>query len=75
MNYLELGQFEPNDNIIGDFFSDKMFLIRYEDLSLEPFATTDRLLQFLDLKPNKLIDQFLESHTKTKRPGIFWEEG
>ena len=52
------------------FSVEKMFLIRYEDLSLEPFSTTDRLLEFLDLKPNKLIDQFLESHTKTKRPGF-----
>ena len=52
-----------------NFLSDKMSLIRYEDLSLDPFTTTDSLLEFLELKPNKLIEQFLESHTKTQRPG------
>jgi uncharacterized protein YhfF len=48
-----------------------MLLVRYEDLSLEPFDTVDRILAFLELEPNKLIDQFLETHTQTQRKGSF----
>ncbi len=42
---------------------------RYEDLSLDPFRTTDQLLKYLDLNPNKLIESYLESHTNSKRSG------
>ncbi len=44
-------------------------MIRYEDLSLDPFRTTDQLLKYMDLKPNKLIESYLESHTNSKRSG------
>jgi len=46
-----------------------MYLIRYEDLSLRPYETMDRVLEFLQLKPNSLIDKFLESHTLMQRSG------
>ena len=42
-------------------------MIRYEDMSVDPFTTTDKLLKFLDLAPNKLIESFLEEHTQTVR--------
>ena len=42
-------------------------MIRYEDMSVDPFGTTDKLLDFLDLPPNKLIENFLEEHTRTVR--------
>ena len=42
-------------------------MIRYEDLSIDPFRTTDNLLKFLDLSPNKLIDRFIEKHTQAYR--------
>jgi len=44
-----------------------MYLIRYEDLSLRPYETVDQLLNYLELKPTKLIDKFLESHTLIQR--------
>ena len=42
-------------------------MIRYEDMSVDPFKTTDKLLEFLNLAPNKLIESFLERHTQTVR--------
>ena len=42
-------------------------MIRYEDLSIDPFRTTDNLLKFLDLSPNKLIDRWIEKHTQVYR--------
>ena len=36
-------------------------------MSVDPFTTTDKLLKFLDLAPNKLIESFLEEHTQTVR--------
>ena len=47
--------------------SGRIHLIRYEDMSVDPFTTTDKLLRFLDLAPNKLIESFLEEHTQTVR--------
>ena len=49
------------------YIEGKFHLIRYEDLSIDPFRTTDSLLKFLDLSPNKLIDRFIEKHTQTHR--------
>ena len=46
---------------------DHVHLIRYEDLSVDPFGTTDKLFRFLDIAPNKLIEKFLEQHTQTTR--------
>ena len=45
----------------------KVRLIRYEDLSINPFRTTDKLLKFLDLSTNKLIERFIEQYTQTFR--------
>ena len=56
-------------HIISFFFSDKIHLIRYEDLSVDPFGTTDDLFKFLDLSPNKLIEKYVEQHTQTTRNG------
>ena len=45
-------------------------MVRYEDLSLEPYETMDNILQFLGLEPSPLIDKFLESHTLIQRSGM-----
>lgn len=45
-------------------------MVRYEDLSLEPYETMDNILQFLELEPSPLIDKFLESHTLIQRSGM-----
>ena len=34
---------------------------------MDPFKTTDNLLRFLDLPPNKLIETFIEEHTMITR--------
>ena len=49
--------------------TDKIYMVRYEDLSLEPYETMDNILQFLGLEPSPLIDKFLESHTLIQRSG------
>lgn len=51
-------------------FPGHIHLIRYEDLSLDPYVQTDRLLKFLDLSPNKLIEKFIEDHTETSRHSL-----
>ena len=42
-------------------------MIRYEDLSIDPFGTSDELFKFLDLSSNTLVDKFIEEHTQTAR--------
>ena len=42
-------------------------MVRYEDLCMKPFVTTDKLLKFLDLAPSKLVERFLEQHTRSFR--------
>ena len=44
-------------------FKGKVYVLRYEDLSLKPHDATNRLTKFLDLSPNRLIDKFLKDHT------------
>jgi len=51
-------------------YPDKIFLVRYEDLSLSPFEMTDDIFNFVGLERNKLIEQFLETHTQTTRSGF-----
>ena len=47
--------------------SGRIHLIRYEDMSVDPFGTSDKLLKFLDFAPSNLIEKFVEEHTKTTR--------
>ena len=54
---------------LSHFILGKIHLIRYEDLSLDPFNSTDNLLRFLDLPPNRLIENFIEEHTMITRNG------
>ena len=51
-------------NELAQQFSNRITMIRYEDLSTKPYQTVDKLINFLDLPPNsKFIDSYLESHT------------
>ena len=45
----------------------RVHLIRYEDLSTEPFDVVDELFDFLDLPPSPLIDHYIETHTNSVR--------
>ena len=42
---------------------DKVHLIRFEDLSVNPELTVKQILSFLDLPWSQRIDQFISSHT------------
>lgn len=46
---------------------DRIHLIRYEDLSIDPFGTSDELFKFLGLPQYRLVDTFIEEHTRTLR--------
>ena len=39
-----------------------MYVLRYEDLSLKPRTTRNRLMSFLDLSPKGSIDKFWKGH-------------
>ena len=44
-----------------------VFIVRYEDLSTDPFGTTEDLFRKLHLDMNDNIDTFLEKHTNLKK--------
>ena len=44
-------------------FPNKILLVRYEDIALNPKSETQKILNFLDLEFKKSISDFLESHT------------
>lgn len=49
---------------LGKKYGNRIILIRYEDLSIQPYKTVDRLINFLDLPPQPdFIDTYLETHT------------
>ena len=61
------------DNLLDDFLNAKAYasmypkrilLVRYEDLSLEPYNTLDKIMDFLELpSAPEFLDSFLASHT------------
>ena len=52
-------------------FPNQIFLIRYEDMALNPVYETGKILDFLDLEFTKSIREFLDSHTKGSRRDVF----
>ncbi|XP_014226900.1 carbohydrate sulfotransferase 4-like isoform X2 [Trichogramma pretiosum] len=51
-------------------YPDSFSVIRYEDLSLDPFAHTDKLFKFFGLHYHENVQHFLETHTKTDIGGL-----
>ncbi len=47
----------------------RVILLRYEDLSLDPYGVTDALLKFLDLPPSPALDRYILAHTGAVRKG------
>ena len=45
----------------------KIYVVRYEDMCLHPHVTISRLLNFLDLSGNKLIENFIDQHTTVEQ--------
>ena len=48
-------------------YPSNVFLLRYEDLVITPYATLDILLNFLELPPEPCMDAYLENHVGKKR--------
>lgn len=46
-------------------------VVRYEELSLDPFPVTEEILKFYGLPFNQIVVDFLESHTKQDIGNIF----
>jgi len=49
---------------LGENYANRILLIRYEDLSIRPYQTVDKIINFLDLPPQpEFIDTYLKTHT------------
>ena len=49
---------------LGENYANRILLIRYEDLSIWPYQTVDKIINFLDLPPQpEFIDNYLKTHT------------
>uniref|UniRef100_A0A1E1W9V6 Sulfotransferase domain-containing protein n=1 Tax=Pectinophora gossypiella TaxID=13191 RepID=A0A1E1W9V6_PECGO len=51
-------------------FPNKLMVLRYEELALQPNRTTHDLLKFLGLGPMPSINEFLHTHTNTYVDGV-----
>lgn len=45
----------------------RVHLVRYEDLSSFPYETVDKILEFLDLPPSPVVEDYIRIHTSTER--------
>ena len=49
---------------LGKNYGNHIILIRYEDLSMQPYKTMDKLIKFLELPDQpEFIDTYLKTHT------------
>ena len=48
----------------------KIYLLRYEDFITNAYRTMDKLLHFLEIPPEPIMDLFLESHMGRLRHNI-----
>ena len=49
---------------LGKNYGNHVILIRYEDLSMQPYKTMDKLIKFLELPDQpEFIDTYLKTHT------------
>ncbi|KAG6463693.1 hypothetical protein O3G_MSEX014021 [Manduca sexta] len=51
-------------------YPDRLMVLRYEELALNPNTTTQLLLKFLRLGPTQSVDEFLHSHTNVEVAGV-----
>ncbi|GAB0096024.1 carbohydrate sulfotransferase 4 [Sergentomyia squamirostris] len=51
-------------------YPDRFRVVRYEDLSLDPYDMTKEILQFYGLPMDPEVEEFLESHTKHDIGGV-----
>ena len=64
------------DDLYNDYLSaveikkkypNKIHIVRYEDLCMDPYSQMDDILKFLNLPPKPQIEEILATSTKTKR--------
>lgn len=51
-------------------YSDRLKVIRYEDLSLDPYPMTQSILSFYGLPFDAAVEDFLDSHTRSDIGGV-----
>lgn len=51
-------------------YPDKLMVLRYEELALNPNSTTHQLLKFLRLGATQSVDEFLQTHTNVEVAGV-----
>ncbi|XP_061714519.1 carbohydrate sulfotransferase 4-like [Cydia pomonella] len=51
-------------------YPNRLMVLRYEELALEPTTTTLRLFKFLGLSLTPAVDEFLHSHTNIEVAGV-----
>ena len=51
-------------------YPDRLKVIRYEDLSLEPFEGAKDILKFYNLPFDRTVSEFLDTHTKMDYGGV-----
>ncbi|CAG5042121.1 unnamed protein product [Parnassius apollo] len=51
-------------------YPDRLIVLRYEDLALNPNSTTHRLFKFLGLGVTQSVEEFLHSHTNVEVAGV-----
>ncbi|TRY63959.1 hypothetical protein TCAL_08236 [Tigriopus californicus] len=50
---------------LRDRYPGRIYLVRYEDLSLNPYERVKNILQFLELPQNSGVNNFIKTHTET----------
>eukprot|EP00095_Tigriopus_kingsejongensis_P001704 maker-scaffold802_size95064-snap-gene-0.15 protein:Tk01704 transcript:maker-scaffold802_size95064-snap-gene-0.15-mRNA-1 annotation:"carbohydrate sulfotransferase 1" len=48
-------------------YPNQVYLVRYEDLSLDPYQSVDKVFEFLDLPQSPVVDDYIKTHTKAAR--------
>lgn len=56
--------------VLSKKYPKRFRVVRYEDLSLEPFEGTKDILQFYGLPFDRSVEDFLDSHTKMDYGGV-----
>ena len=54
------------------FLTDQVYLVRYEDISINPTKLSEELLNFLDLPKSSLVQNFIKSHTEGNDQSEKW---
>ncbi|XP_050553095.1 carbohydrate sulfotransferase 4 [Spodoptera frugiperda] len=55
---------------IQKHFPDRLMVLRYEELALQPNVTAYRILKFLNISATGLLDEFLDLHTNVEVAGV-----